>query len=214
MLVGEHHQIVGVLQARIERGAQPLLELVRPLAELRAGLGQRLDGEDEQLDLFGVIHRRPHRRARKVLRGDHNRLDVHATKQAAFASGGEVFDGLGEDRTTGRHHREVAHPLGCEVLKRCGEDVGLARACGAVDHALKWRPLALSVEVMVCPPRDCFECLAIGETEVERRGDRLNAILVNSAHRASIGASKASFAAVTLPFAAGRWTVGRGTQRR
>ena len=189
MLVGEHHEILSLLQARVERGAQPLLELVRPLAELRAGLGQRLDGEDEQLDLFGVVHRRPHRRAREVLRGDDHRLDVHAAEEAALAPGGEVFDGLGEDRASGRHHREVAHPLGREVLERRGEHVGLARAGGAVDHALKRRRRTLGVEVVVRSPRDRFERFAVGQAQVEGRGDRLDAILVNCAHHASMGAS-------------------------
>ena len=213
MLVREHHEILGLLQAGVERGAKTLLKLVGLLAELRAGFRQRLNGEDEQLDLFGVVHRRTHSRAREVLRGDDHRLDVHAAEEAALAPGGEVFDGLGEDRASGRHDREVAHPLGREVLERRGEHVGLARAGGAVDHALKRWSLTLGVEVVVRAPRDRFERFAVGQAQVEGRGDRLDAILVNRAHHASIGASRASCAAVTLPFEPGDGDADRGVQR-
>ena len=94
VLVGEHDEILGLLQAGVERGAEALLKLVGLLAELRAGLRQRLDGEYEQLDPFGIVHRRPHRRAREVLRGDDHGFDLHSPEQAALAAGGEVLNGL------------------------------------------------------------------------------------------------------------------------
>ena len=57
MLVGEDHQVLGLLQCRVERLAQALVELVRLLALLRTGLRQALDREDVELDLLGVVHR-------------------------------------------------------------------------------------------------------------------------------------------------------------
>src|SRR6266511_4229718 len=56
VLVGEDDQVALLLQVSVERLAEAFLELVRLAAQRGLRLGERLNSEDEQLDLLRVVH--------------------------------------------------------------------------------------------------------------------------------------------------------------
>jgi hypothetical protein len=67
VFVGEDDELLARLKMGIELGPEALLELVRLPADLRLRLDERLNGEEVDLDLRVVVHRRPHHRCVEVL---------------------------------------------------------------------------------------------------------------------------------------------------
>ena len=140
MLVGEDDQVARLSAGGRRTRCRGPPGTCGPCGPASTRPDQRLDGEQVDLDLVVVVHRRAHRRRGEVLGRDHDRLEAHRSEQALAVTGREVVLGLVQDRAARSDDHEVAHAVsGDEQLHRPGQDVGLADASGRVDDGLERR---------------------------------------------------------------------------
>jgi len=179
VLVGEDQKAIQILEVRVEGLAQALLELVGPAADLAVGLDEGLDGEDVELHLVRVIHRRPGRWTVEVIGGDDDGLDLHPAQQALGFPGGEVPDGLAQDCASWSDHCEVAHSLAREIFNGRRDDEGLAHRGGKVDNCLEGWGLTLHFVVLCHCRRNRLDRPAVRVAQVQPSADGFQGILVN-----------------------------------